>query len=89
MDKEIIEEIVKLRIQSKILRGLVDVIIDNTFLSYDGDTLRLTNEDRVLTVVKTFYGEECSNRLKELKAEKQAEIERFKSKGVDTEAENG
>lgn len=89
MDNEILDEIVKLRIQSKILRGLVDVILDNTYLSYDGDTLRLTNEERVLTVVKTFYGEECSTRLKELQAEKQAEIERFKSKGVDTEEDRG
>lgn len=86
MDKELIEEIVKLKVQGKILSGLVDVILDNTYLGYNGE-LRLTNEDRVLTVIKTFYGESCSNRLKELNAEKQAEIERARSKGIETEVE--
>jgi hypothetical protein len=86
MDKELMEEIIKLKVQGKILRGLADVILDNTYLGYDGE-LRLTNEDRILTVIKTFYGDECSNRLKELKAEKQAEIEQARSKGIETEVE--
>ena len=86
MDKELIEMIVRLKMESKILRGLIDVILDNSYLSYDNN-LRLTNEDRVLTVVKTFFGDEYENRFKELKAEKQAEIERQKSKGINAEVE--
>ena len=86
MDKELMEIIVNLKMESKILRGLVDVILDNSYLSYDNN-LRLTNEDRVLTVVKTFYGDEYENRIKELEAERQAEIERQKSKGISAEAE--
>lgn len=87
MDKELIEIIVNLKMESKILRGLVDVILDNTYLGYTDGELRLTNEERILTVIKTFYGDECSNRLKELKADKQAEIERLKSKGIDSEVD--
>lgn len=86
MDKELVEMIVRLKMESKILRGLVDVILDNTYLSYD-ESLRLTNEDRVFSVLKTFYNDEINNRLKELKAEKQAEIERRKSKGIDSEVD--
>lgn len=85
-DKELVEMMVRLKMESKILRGLVDVIIDNTYLGYE-DSLRLTNEDRVLNVIKTFYKDEINNRLKELKAEKQAEIERQKSKGIDSEVD--
>jgi hypothetical protein len=84
MDKELIEEIVRLKIESKILRGLVDVILDNCYLGYSGD-MRLTNEDRVLAVVKTFYGEECDNKFKALKDDKRAEIERLKSNGAEVE----
>lgn len=82
MDKELIEIIVNLKMESKILRGLVDVILDNTYLGYDDNSLRLTNEDKVITVIKTFYIEEYSARLKSLKADKQAELERLKSKGI-------
>jgi len=86
MDKELIEIIVNLKMESKILRGLVDVILDNTYLGYD-NSLKLANENRVLTVIKTFYIEEYNNRLRELKADKQAEIERLKSKGIDSEVD--
>lgn len=82
MDKELIEIIVNLKMESKILRGLVDVILDNTYLGYDDNSLRLANEDKVVTVIKTFYIEEYSARLKSLKADKQAELERLKSKGI-------
>lgn len=87
MDKELIEIIVRLKLESKILRGLVDVILDNTYLGYDDNSLRLANEDKVLTVIKTFYIEEYNNRLRDLKADKQAEIERLKSKGIDSEVD--
>lgn len=82
MDKELIEIIVNLKMESKILRGLVDVILYNTCLGYTEDNLRLTNEDKVLTVIKTFYGEEYENRLKKLMDDRRAEIERLKSKGI-------
>ena len=87
MDNELNEIIVRLKLESKILRGLVDVILDNTYLGYDDNSLRLANEDRVLTVIKTFYIEEYNNRLRDLKADKQAEIERLKSKGIDSEVD--
>lgn len=82
MDKELIEIIVNLKMESKILRGLVDVILDNTCLGYTEDNLRLPNEDKVLTVIKTFYGDEYENRLKKLMDDRRAEIERLKSKGI-------
>lgn len=86
MDKELIEIIVNLKMESKILRGLVNVILDNTYLGYDNG-LRLSNENMVLAVVKTFYKDEYENRLKELKAKELAEIERQKSKGINAEVE--
>ena len=86
MDKELMEIIVNLKMESKILRGLVNVILDNTYLGYDNG-LRLSNENMVLAVVKTFYKDEYENRLKELKAKELAEIERQKSKGINAEVE--
>ena len=78
MDNELMEMIVRLKCESKILRGLVDSILDSTYLSYNGEDLRVGDGDRILTVLNTFFGDEVNNRIEQLKAE-----------SVKEESENG
>ena len=75
MDKEFIDMIVRLKCESKILRGLVDAIIESTYLSYTGKDLRINDGDKIITVLKTFFGDELEIRLKELKIEEEKEEE--------------
>lgn len=77
--KEINEIIVDLKLNSKILRGLVDTILDNTKVDYSGDTLTIVDSAPILAVVKAFYGDEYNNCLKERKGEREAEIAKLKA----------
>lgn len=76
---EIKEAIVNLKIDAKILRTLIDTILDACRLGYGGD-LRIYNDEKVFTVIKTFYPDEYNNRLESLKA---CEVK----EGSDSEAE--
>lgn len=69
MDKELIDTIVNLKVESKTLRLLVDTILDSCRISYGGDGLRIDNDDRILTIVKAFYGDEYINKFNDLKEE--------------------
>ena len=73
MDKELIDLMVKLKLESNIQRILVDTILDSTYLSYNGKELRVDDGDKILTVLKTFYGDEVDNRLKQLKEKDEKE----------------
>ena len=77
MDKELMDLLVRLKVESKILRGLVDAILDNTYLNYSGDNLKLEScgADTVITIVKAFFGDEVDNRIKELNAKRRKEEE--------------
>ena len=78
MSKEYIENLADLKVQSKILRGLVDVIFDSCRLNYDGTRLVIDEDMAILAVLKAFYSDELDNRIAELKR-KAAE----KEEGVD------
>lgn len=78
MSKEYIENLADLKVQSKILRGLVDVIFDSCRLNYDGTRLVIDEDMAILAVLKAFYSDELDNRVAELKR-KAAE----KEEGVD------
>lgn len=78
MSKEYIENLADLKVQSKILRGLVDVIFDSCRLNYDGTRLVIDDDMPILAVLKAFYSDELYNRIAELKR-KAAE----KEEGVD------
>lgn len=82
MDKETLNEvseiIVDLNLNSKILRGLVDTILDNTKVDYTGETLTIADSAPILAVVKAFYGDEYNNCLKEKIREREAEIAKLK-----------
>ena len=71
-------EIIDLKISARILRGLVDTILDNTKVDYSGETLTLDNSAPVLTTIKTFFPTEYSNCLKERVRAREAEIEKLK-----------
>ena len=73
MDNELVEMIVRLKCESRILRGLVDTILDNTRLSYSEDSIRIAEDEPVIMVLKAFFGDEVKNRLEELKAEREKE----------------
>lgn len=73
MDRETINNLAELKVQSKILRGLVDVIFDSSRLSYDGTSLIVEDDAAIMAVLKAFYRDEFDNCVVELK-----EAERFK-----------
>jgi hypothetical protein len=64
---EIKEAIVNLKIDSKILRTLIDTILDSCCLDYMETDLSIRNDGKILAIVKTFYPDEYENRLKGLK----------------------
>ena len=65
---EIKEAIINLKIDSKILRTLIDTILDSCDLDYYKTDLSIRNDDKILTVLKTFYPDEYSNKLETLKS---------------------
>ncbi len=73
---EIKEAIINLKIDSKILRTLIDTILDSCeAYYYDKGTLTIKRDERILTIVKTFYPDEYENRLKDLTEKKEKEEE--------------
>ena len=45
----------------------VKIVLDNTRLAYDGDGLRITDDDVILAYIKSVYPAEYALRLAELK----------------------
>ena len=76
---EINEIIVDLKLNSKILRGLVDTILDNSKVDYSGETLTIADSAPILAVIKALYGDEYNNCLKEKISEREAEIAKLKA----------
>ena len=64
---EIKEAIINLKIDSKILRTLIDTILDSCEVDYYDKTLTVRRDEGILAIVKTFYPDEYENRLKDLK----------------------
>ena len=67
MDRETINNIAELKVQSKILRGLVDVIFDSCRLNYDHTSLVVEDDDAIMAVLKAFYRDEFNNRVEDLR----------------------
>lgn len=65
---EITDIIVNLKSDSKILRTLIDTILDSCGLDYMEEDLSIRIDSKILTVLKTFYPDEYSNKLKTLKS---------------------
>ena len=84
MDRESINNLAELRVQSKILRGLVDVILDSCRLNYDETSLVVDDDAPIMAVLKAFYRDEFDNCVAELK-----EAERFKKAEAKKAAEEG
>lgn len=68
---EITEIIVNLKSDSKILRTLIDTILDSCGLDYMEKDLSIRNDSKILTVLKTFYPDEYSNKLETLKSKEE------------------
>lgn len=54
---------------------LVDTILDNTRLDYDGKELRINSDTAIIYLLKLLYPDEYSERLKELKEDLRTRIE--------------
>ena len=65
MDKEFTEILTDLKVNNKILRGLVDTILDNSIANYTDSALTIKDDAPVLAVIKAFFGDEYDNCLKE------------------------
>lgn len=65
---EIKEAIINLKIDSKVLRTLIDTIFDSCGLDYMEKDLSIRNDDKILTILKTFYPDEYSIKLETLKS---------------------
>lgn len=72
---EIMEAATKLKVDSKILQGIIDYILDASRLDYTGENLRFDDTDGILLFVKAFFGDEYDNRVRYLQ-EKAAEDEK-------------
>ena len=75
MDNTVNEIIVDLKLNAKILRGLVDTILDNTTTDYSGEALTIADSAPILAVIKAFYGDEYNNCLKERIREQNERLE--------------
>ena len=67
MDNETINMIVDLKIKSKELDTLINAILENTRLSYDGKSMIIDDERTVMTLVKLFDKFSYTKRFEELK----------------------
>lgn len=65
---EIYEALVEAKVDSRALTILVDTILDNCYLNYDGKiAIERDASNAILSVVRAFRNEEYHNRYKELK----------------------
>lgn len=63
------ELLMKLAIDKSNLEALVHLIVDNAELNYNGDDLRITNQETVLQFIKYLYPNTYKDKLEELKKE--------------------
>ncbi len=76
MENEIIEQLAEAKLQSKIMTALIDTILDNSKLTYDGEGLRIESDSEMFAIIKAFFSHEYDYRLTELKIEKEAELQK-------------
>ena len=69
MENEMIEELAQAKMGSKIMRALIDTILDNSKLTYDGAGLRIESDSEMFAIIKAFFSDEYENRFDQLKAE--------------------
>ena len=79
MENEIIEQLAEAKLESKIMRALIDTILDNSKLSYDGEGLRIESDSEMFAIIKAFFSDEYENRMTQLaiiKAERDQELKK-------------
>lgn len=79
MDKELMDLLVDLKINSRAFVLLANTILDNSRLGYDNESLVITGDTEIFAIIKGFYNDEYNYRLNSLKetfeAEKRAKAE--------------
>lgn len=70
MDNELREILFDLKLDSTVLRALINTILDSARLDYKGEDLTISKDTRILAIIRAFYEDEYNNRLNGLKAEK-------------------
>ena len=79
MENEIIEQLAEAKLESKIMRALIDTILDNSKLTYDGEGLRIESDSEMFAIIKAFFSDEYENRMTQLaiiKAERDQELKK-------------
>ena len=79
MENEIIEQLAEAKLERKIMRALIDTILDNSKLSYDGEGLRIESDSEMFAIIKAFFSDEYENRMTQLaiiKAERDQELKK-------------
>lgn len=71
-----IERLAEAKLESKIMTALIDTILDNSRLTYDGDGLRIESDSEMYAIIKAFFSDEYDNRLTQLKAERDQELKK-------------
>ena len=89
MENEIIEQLAEAKLESKIMRALIDTILDNSKLTYDGEGLRIESDSEMLAIIKAFFSDEYDNRLTQLKAERDQELQKAKELAESIQKSNG
>lgn len=89
MENEIIEQLAEAKLESKIMTALIDTILDNSKLTYDGDGLRLESEAEMFAIIKAFFSVDYEYRLTELKDERDAELQKAKELAESIQKSNG
>lgn len=69
MELKDIKEMKDLFIDKNNLEALVHLIVDNAELNYNGEDLRITNQETVLQFIKYLYPNTYKDKLEELKKE--------------------
>lgn len=60
--------------ESAMLRGLIDMILDNTCLNYEHKDLMIDDDSKILAIIKFIDEDSYSNCLTERKEEYEKEI---------------
>ena len=74
------DEVSQLKLKEARLDCLIAIILNNSRLNYGGEDLRIENESAILEYLRAIYKRFYDARLDELKAEREAELEKAKAK---------
>ena len=88
-ENHMIERMAEAKLESKIMTALIDTILDNSKLTYDGEGLRIESDSEMFAIIKAFFSVDYEYRLTELKDERDAERQKAKELAESIQKSNG